>query len=458
MPTPETILHRIHFLMPDAKRANVPVWPPDVFCICAALLYLSGAYSQVVEDKPPHLQKTTSSEREKMIRRIGDQWRKGVRSGSLPPELQRWWELIFDHSNQPISHIYNDRECCEAILNLLASADASSADLGIERLSYRVKRRTDASEVFRDRADRDLAYQKQFDGEGATLCRRIHPSKARVLPKMHTAQNGLTVRSLSHNLAFISCPDVKVGWLSACTDVDERDLNLLVIPWPSKILPRQFVSSRECLGNRISNRSHGLFTYVPGPGPDVKFVRKLIRKAEKDFGHVDGIVFPELSMSQDEFDQLAKAFVNGKRFLMAGVGHRATGPRRCGKNYALWEMQLDIEPVSIRARFTQKKHHRWKLNKSQILQYGLAGTLHPLASWWEHISIGERSIAFATIRWWLCLSMLICEDLARPDPVSEILRSVGPNLIIALLSDGPQLVGRWPGRCPIPPPPRPARE
>jgi hypothetical protein len=46
----------------------------------------------------------------------------------------------------------------------------------------------------------------------------------------------------------------------------------------------------------------------------------------------------------------------------------------------------------------------------------------------------------------LVLSVLICEDLARPDPVGDLVRAVGPNLVIALLMDGPQLKGRWPER------------
>src|SRR5690606_18576218 len=43
-------------------------------------------------------------------------------------------------------------------------------------------------------------------------------------------------------------------------------------------------------------------------------------------------------------------------------------------------------------------------------------------------------------------SVLICEDLARQDPVAELVRAVGPNLVIALLMDGPQLEGRWSDR------------
>jgi len=50
------------------------------------------------------------------------------------------------------------------------------------------------------------------------------------------------------------------------------------------------------------------------------------------------------------------------------------------------------------------------------------------------------------LRPWLTVTPLICEDLARPEPVGDLVRAIGPNLVIALLMDGPQLGGRWPGR------------
>jgi hypothetical protein len=43
-------------------------------------------------------------------------------------------------------------------------------------------------------------------------------------------------------------------------------------------------------------------------------------------------------------------------------------------------------------------------------------------------------------------SVLICADLARQDPAADLIRAVGPNLLIALLMDGPQLSHRWPAR------------
>jgi len=44
------------------------------------------------------------------------------------------------------------------------------------------------------------------------------------------------------------------------------------------------------------------------------------------------------------------------------------------------------------------------------------------------------------------LTVLICEDLARLDPVNDLVRAVGPNLVMSLLMDGPQLTTRWPAR------------
>jgi hypothetical protein len=86
------------------------------------------------------------------------------------------------------------------------------------------------------------------------------------------------------------------------------------------------------------------------------------------------------------------------------------------------------------------------MTPSQVVQYGLGGQLNPRHAWWEDMSIGKRSITFLALHQHLIASVLICEDLARQDPVAEVVRAVGPNLVIALLMDGPQLSARWPAR------------
>ena len=74
------------------------------------------------------------------------------------------------------------------------------------------------------------------------------------------------------------------------------------------------------------------------------------------------------------------------------------------------------------------------------------GFLSPAKRWWEHTKIEPRKLAFFSLNDWLTFSVLICEDLARQDPVARVVRTVGPNLVIALLMDGPQLKARWPAR------------
>ena len=44
------------------------------------------------------------------------------------------------------------------------------------------------------------------------------------------------------------------------------------------------------------------------------------------------------------------------------------------------------------------------------------------------------------------LAALICEDLARIDPCQEVIRAVGPDLVIAILMDSAQIKERWPAR------------
>ena len=100
----------------------------------------------------------------------------------------------------------------------------------------------------------------------------------------------------------------------------------------------------------------------------------------------------------------------------------------------------DSKPVD----FEQKKHHRWKLDEDQIVRYSLTGVLNPEDEWWEHISVDDRSLSVFTIREWLCTCALICEDLARLDPAGQFVRALAPDLVIALLFDGPQLATRWP--------------
>jgi hypothetical protein len=103
-------------------------------------------------------------------------------------------------------------------------------------------------------------------------------------------------------------------------------------------------------------------------------------------------------------------------------------------------------PFEWHDEITQYKHHRWKIDSTQVGNYGLGGTLRYGWEWWENIRIEPRDLNFVAVSDDLVLCPLICEDLARQDPVAELVRSVGPNLVIGLLMDGPQLADRWSAR------------
>jgi hypothetical protein len=94
----------------------------------------------------------------------------------------------------------------------------------------------------------------------------------------------------------------------------------------------------------------------------------------------------------------------------------------------------------------QRKHHRWKLDRGQIQRYRLADRLDPNKVWWENIDISDRSCNFFAFHRSASLTSLVCEDLARIDPVQRAIRSVGPNLVVVLLMDGIQVESRWSAR------------
>jgi hypothetical protein len=61
------------------------------------------------------------------------------------------------------------------------------------------------------------------------------------------------------------------------------------------------------------------------------------------------------------------------------------------------------------------------------------------------MEVPRRSIQFVEVAE-LTLAALVCEDLAQNDEVAELIRSVGPTIVMTVLLDGPQLNSRWAAR------------
>ena len=82
MSTAETVETKIDYLLPGAaKRNRVPAWPPDVFCLCAAILQNSGAYSRVLDDRRGLDAAESSKKRALRLRRVGKSWTASFESG-----------------------------------------------------------------------------------------------------------------------------------------------------------------------------------------------------------------------------------------------------------------------------------------------------------------------------------------------------------------------------------------
>ena len=430
----------IDYLAPKFKNSRVaPSWPPDAFAIAAYLLQRSGAYICVVEEWPRVSGRSEPARQSKAdrwcdeIKKIGDSWRLSSNLGQkAPPEVQNWWQTVQRSKNLRLDQICKRKNLCAALLQICAAADEASRGVG--------KIGRAASDIFHFNA---LFTLYRTD----SLARDVHSTKAKVLPKHHTPQTGMTLRSLTHDLSLCMPADVNAKWSKYIPPNPklETGVNLLLVPWPKVVKPCYFKIADPPTGKlrNMPTDEYGFFTYEP-PAITSTEVMKLFHSAEKLVGNVDAVVFPELALSGRSFRRIASSLTREGVLLIGGVGERAVGEGRLkspGRNYVALQMpNPHLEPI------TQEKHHRWKLDRSQILQYGIGTALNPRKQWWEDICIGERDLHFIALEKWLTVCVLICEDLARQDPVAEVVRTVGPNLVIALLMDGPQTASRWSAR------------
>lgn len=412
--------HALHRTF-SARWKSFATWPPNVFALTSLLLDESGAYRFAVS--PAKSERWPPREKwEKRIASTATARRSTAADEKAPPKtIARLGRILRDRRNAPIADltIGADWDLVVALLELHALADEACAGVGIPITRF---------DKFVLRANIKVA-------ETGTLA-EVAAGTVVVLPKLRTPQAGISLRSLSQHLA-INRSEVKVRWRHAdglCDEKAER-LNLLILPWPTAIEPSAFKDAE--VANIDMDASFGFFDFAPSTTVDFKKVAALVNEAKRRCGVLHGVVLPEGAIVESEIRPLEDCLAAcGVSMLVAGV----RGPR---KNFAHLAIRLKNEPWQP---FPQHKHHRWCLDGSQIHQYHLGTALHPEKRWWENIDVQPRELHFVTANGWLTVCHLICEDLARQEPVANVVRAVGPNLVVALLLDGPQLMARWPGR------------
>lgn len=429
-------------IKPGITAEELLDWPPDVFAVCSWLLAKTGAYKNIVLPKF-WVQRKAPSSWQAEVRDYAKAWRE---SPSTPAAWikERWNRITSAQTRtRAIQEINSDENLCGDLLDLVAVCDETCVGIGIGN-----------DDPFIGEAASILLHRHDQDGAGAaeasSLTKNIDSDIALVLPKLHTPNCGITLRSLTHHLALVEPGEVKPLWSWASTISEENHgLNVLLIPWPEETSPHQFSASGAGQDGRHADiDGFGFFEYTPqsiAEGAAQKFER-VLEEARKIAARIDMVILPEASLADTQsFDVLLgsvrKVFPDA--FFLAGVVNKT---EKGTFNIIRSSLVGSLSGERYTSTQNQAKHHRWKLERNQILQYQLAANLDPSLEWWEAIDISRRELYFYNFCSWLTFCGLVCEDLARQDPVADIIRAVGPNLLVALLMDAPQLKSRWPSR------------
>ena len=455
MATVEELVRR---LLPDdpgwlTKRCwpDAPSWPPDLFGVTAALVERAQCYVN-----PRYTSHWTPSclfdERfRNYVIQVGADWRS-LNWGIALPELRKLWAVLFGCRNEIVETHPEERggkpkPWWDAAITLMAVADEASRGMGF--LPSRERRPLvdflidEMTKMRKGRVSLHLPH---------SICLAVPPSEACVQPKTRTADVGCTLRSLSHNLALLpQAGAFATRWFpvpgGSPTLKEESPFNLMVVPYP-------YVLDGTCLRESAApSTSNARFfetrqTWLPAGSVQrssdkiAAAIGRLIRQAKRQVNRVHGVVLPEGSLSAPIASSVAKKLAKYDiELFITGVLDHSNRNSPINAARAVPYMSRKIPFVA-----RQSKHHRWRLDKGQILRYSFGDSLNAAGVFWEKIDVSERACSFFVFRHGASLAALICEDLARTDPAGAVIRSIGPNLVIVLLMDGPQIESRWPGK------------
>ena len=426
-----SLLSYVSAFGPTPHWEEIPWWPPDVFTVANLGLDHTQGYRLVVA--PPSGRRWPPlPDWSAQVSAAAKAWTAGTSSRGCepPPFVRRCWRIVTRYRETPLERIRTGESwaLAAALLTLHAIADEACAEVasGGRRVSSR-----------------------SFEGRAWTLLQtegslsHLSPARVRVVPKAHLSARGITIRSLSRYLA-LSYESVEVRWRSVEPGAlaERTDYNMVLVPWPLSINAHDFRPARPSVLENMDLEHFGFFEFVPTASLDREFVGSLLEAAVAKAGRVDAVVFPEAAISPDAIPDLERTLArHGATFLIAGVSQPATGTT-FGRNY----LHFGVHAKTGWSRYEQDKHHRWCLDEAQIRQYQLSRSLQPTRMWWEAIDVCERTLHLIDVGSGVTTAPLVCEDLARLDEVADLIRRIGPSLVIAVLLDGPQLGSRWPSR------------
>ena len=413
-------------------------WPPDLFALSDLVLQRSEAHRFALSPPigvswPPDRFGDWSS----LVADAGRLWSAWVEDHDEPfPELvAEEWAVLRSAVETSLARLSEaqDWRVCEAVLTLHAIADEACCGLGVALTAS-----DGHGAIYRARGRELLARKGSLS--------RAPVQALRVLPKVRTAPNGTSSRTLSRYVG-VHRPGVETHWhkVSArrsSTEPQTEDTTFLLLPWPLRVRESDFRAVPASVRN-LTKEPFGYFEFAPSEELDLDLVDRTLAAALDEIDHVHTVILPESAIEESHIDELERVLARHRiDGLIAGVRGWPDRPGQLPSNWVHYGRSTGQGWQHVR----QDKHHRWSLDEGQIDQYHLGGALHPHIRWWEAMEVPRRSIHFVERGDGAVLASIICEDLAQIDEVAEVIRSVGPTIVVTPLLDGPQLSSRWAAR------------
>jgi hypothetical protein len=425
-------------------------WPADLLALTYLILERSEAYRFVLSPPagavwPPEGEPGWAE----AVKAAGVEWCARLEDDTvgLPSLVDEEWRVLRAGAITPLVQLGDgcDWRLCQAVLTLHAIADEACAGLGVA-----LDTSIGSGCVYRARG-------REFLARTGSLS-RVPSHCLRVLPKVRTPAGGTSLSSLAR-YACVLHPGVEARWHKVPTrrlgtDPRASHVNFLLLPWPLRVRESDFRVVADSVQQR-ANEPFGFFEFAPSQSLDFELLDRVLVAARDEVDSIDAVVFPESAVDQSEVDGLEALLEHhGVGFLSTGVRLRPEHAGRLPRN----GVHISINPNLEKGRRTpsatgeqwfhicQRKHHRWSLDEAQIDQYHLGGALHPHVRWWEAMDVPRRVIQFVETGTGPTVVFLVCEDLAQNDDVAEVMRSVGPTIVMTPLLDGPQLTSRWAAR------------
>lgn len=485
-----------------------PAAPTDIFAIAGYILEESGVFAFYGRSlKRPHKNyPKLGLSRDECIaaERAGEDWSglveqqmnedqsedslaagDGARDGQVMPGLAAsLWETLISYWDFPLSYrayrlhrageeqaaTRNDQYWWPVALQLYVLADSASDDLGfwsefsssfakIHRQAQFSRIRTAVKEASGEAKNTELS---------SSLAELADPDVVCVQPKSLPPDVGAGTRVFSKNLSLLRSQGlVRTQWvvpLKADAPDEDNGFNILVIPVPYEYGTNEFdISEITDEAHKKKTRVFRLRqTWLRGDGFQTlcETANALVDKCHSELKRrVHAIVLPELALDQESFLELSKRLKQKApmlEFFISGTSENCE--KHPGEGNFLWIRKFIAGPDGKHGArdgyldISQSKHHRWRLEAAQIRDYDLGPSVANQVSlsetdhYWENFSGRPREVNFLAFRESSVMCGIICEDLARSEPCHELIRSVGPNIMIALLMDGPQISQRWGAR------------